>query len=95
MLKLYTYETPLYKTINEATCRKDRRAVPTLGPFAELLYCCVSTPPEANSKKQTELYQQALSKEKIKDSDKITLYRGLGLPLEAIQTYKDYLKSGK
>ena len=38
ILKLYTYESPLYKTLNTASCHRDERVVPTLGPFAHLLY---------------------------------------------------------
>ena len=38
ILKLYTYESPLYKTINDACCYQDESVVSPLGPFAWLLY---------------------------------------------------------
>jgi len=41
ILKLYTYESPLYKTINDACCYQDESVVSTLGPFAWLLYWAI------------------------------------------------------
>ena len=38
ILKIYSYETPLYSSMNQANMRQDRNAIPTLGPFAWLLY---------------------------------------------------------
>ena len=38
ILKIYSYETPLYSSINQANMRQDRNAIPTLGPFAWLLF---------------------------------------------------------
>ena len=37
IIKLYTYESPLYKTLNQATLYQDESLVDTLGPFAYLL----------------------------------------------------------
>ena len=37
ILKIYSYETPLYDALNQANMRRDRNAIPTLGPFAYLL----------------------------------------------------------
>ena len=54
ILKLYTYESPLYKTINDACCRQDERVVPTLGPFATLLFYAVRKPPTTTVKKMEE-----------------------------------------
>ena len=48
ILKLYTYESPLYKTLNTASCHRDERVVPTLGPFAWLLFCTLGRPTEEN-----------------------------------------------
>ena len=38
ILKLYSYETPLYDTVNKANQYQDKRAIQTLGPYANLLY---------------------------------------------------------
>ena len=37
ILKLYSYETNLYKAINKANAKKDEEAIETLGPYAKLL----------------------------------------------------------
>ena len=39
ILKIYSYETPLVYALNQANMRRDRNAIPTLGPFARLLFC--------------------------------------------------------
>ena len=41
ILRLYTLETPLYRTLNKANSCRDERAIPTLGPYATLLYFAV------------------------------------------------------
>ena len=51
ILKLYTLETPLYGTLNKANSCRDESAIPTLGPYANLLYCSVWYPPKDNAKK--------------------------------------------
>jgi len=38
VIKIYTYETDLYKVINLASQMRDQSKVPTLGPYAYLLY---------------------------------------------------------
>jgi len=38
VIKIYTYETDLYKVINQANCMRDRSKIPTLGPYACLLF---------------------------------------------------------
>ena len=38
ILKIYSYETPLYSALNRANSCQDRSAIPTLGPFSKLLY---------------------------------------------------------
>jgi len=58
ILKLYTYESPLYKTLNTASCHRDARVVPTLGPFAWLLSWTLCEPPQENVKKQQEKKQE-------------------------------------
>ena len=51
ILRLYSMETPLYSTLNRATGFRDERAIPTLGPYAYLLYCTIALPPPENAKK--------------------------------------------
>ena len=46
ILKLYSYETPLYDTVNKANQYQDKRAIQTLGPYAKLLYETVANPTE-------------------------------------------------
>ena len=41
ILRLYTLETPLYRTLNKANSCRDERAIPTLGPYATLLHFTV------------------------------------------------------
>ena len=48
ILKIYSYETPLYSALNRANSCQDRSAIPTLGPFSRLLYCTLFRPPEEN-----------------------------------------------
>jgi len=48
ILRLYTLETPLYRTLNKANSCKDTRVIDTLGPFAWLLYSSVRSPPKDN-----------------------------------------------
>ena len=38
ILKIYSYETPLYSALNRANSCQDQSAIPTLGPFSRLLY---------------------------------------------------------
>ena len=46
ILKIYSYETSLYKALNQANSCQDRSAIPTLGPFSKLLSETLSRPPE-------------------------------------------------
>ena len=47
----------------------------------------VDEPPEDNMKKQKEEFGE------ISIETRFTLYRGLGLPEEAIKTYREFLKT--
>ena len=85
ILRLYTLETPLYRTLNRANSCQDQRAIDTLGPFAWMLLMTLKRPPKDNKEKQGEKVDQ--------ETETITLYRGLGLPEDAIQTYRDFLKT--
>ena len=38
ILRIYSYETPLYSALNNANQCQDQRAIKTLGPFACLIY---------------------------------------------------------
>ena len=48
IIKMYSYESNLYSSINTALCCKDRSKIPTLGPYACLLFWSVTWPPTAN-----------------------------------------------
>ena len=88
ILRLYTLETPLYRTLNKANSCRDERAIPTLGPYARLLHMAVYKGTDDNLKKRKEITW--------KDSygeDRLTLYRGLGLPEEAIKTYREFMEA--
>ena len=61
ILKLYSYESPLYKAINLANQTRDQRAIPTLGPYAALLYCTLLDPPKSN----VEVQKEALKKQML------------------------------
>jgi len=56
-------ETPLYKTINHANQTKDRRHIPTLGPYALLLDKTVMYPPETNLEAQKDVLRNQKPKE--------------------------------
>lgn len=43
IIKMYTLETDLYGSINNASCTRDRSKIKTLGPFVYLLYCSLYT----------------------------------------------------
>ena len=78
ILKLYSYETPLYGALNRANQCQDRSKINSLGPFAMLLYKTLWYPPTANVTKQK-------GKHGVKwRDDRLTLYRGLGLPAKAL-----------
>ena len=79
ILRIYSYETPLYGALNRANQCQDQRAIKTLGPFAELLSYVISSPGEENEKAQKSEHKGWIFKE-----ENITLYRGLGLPEKAI-----------
>ena len=76
ILKIYSYESPLYKAVNRANQCQDESAIKTLGPFSELLDITVEDPPEENKKLQGE---KTTHKSK-RGKKRMTLYRGLGLP---------------
>ena len=56
-------ETPLYKTINHANQTKDRRHIPTLGPYALLLHLTVAFPPKTNLEAQKDVLRNQKPKE--------------------------------
>ena len=57
ILRLYTLETPLYKTLNRANSCQDERAIIPLGPYAWMLYCTLMVPSQDNREKQRETDQ--------------------------------------
>ena len=50
ILRIYSYETPLYGALNRANQCHDQRAIKTLGPFALLLYNAIKKPGKENEK---------------------------------------------
>ncbi len=50
ILKIYSYESPLYKAVNNANMCQDGNAIKTLGPFSRLLYQTLWRPSEENKK---------------------------------------------
>ena len=72
ILKIYSYESPLYKAVNRANQCQDESAIKTLGPFSLLLYRTLDRPPRRNPEEQF--------KNLANHRERITLYRGLGLP---------------
>ena len=87
ILRIYSYETPLYSALNRANQCQDRGAIKTLGPFARLIYDICENPGKNNKKVQKKASKGLLLWKRI------TLYRGLGLPEKAIQGYYAYLSS--
>ena len=48
ILKLWTYESPLYSAVNRATQYQDERAIKTLGPYVWVLWYTLYNPPKTN-----------------------------------------------
>ena len=48
ILKIYSYESPLYKAVNRANQCQDESAIKTLGPFSLLLIMTLAMPPVEN-----------------------------------------------
>ena len=55
ILKLYTYESDLYKKLNYALQTKDKNAVDTIGAFSMLLTCTLYCPPKLCLELEKEL----------------------------------------
>ena len=85
-MKIYTYETDLYKELNNANCRHDQSKIKTLGPYSMMLSLSLQHPPLKNADYRKEIHT---GEKKYSDGTfKImTLYRGLGLPQSAIDYY--------
>ena len=67
--------------MNKANQCQDQNAIKTLGPFSHLLYRTLFEPPTEN----VEVMEKNTTHEGEKYSEqRITLYRGLGLPEKAI-----------
>ena len=77
ILKIYSYETPLYSAINRANHNNDESAIKTLGPFSRLLDLTLVDSPKENKDMQGE---NTTHEGQYKWERRITLYRGLGLP---------------
>jgi len=88
ILRIYSYETPLYSALNRANQCQDRGAIKTLGPFSQLLHCIT-----AHADKENIAVQEKRARVDEYGVKRITLYRGLGLPEKAIKGYYDYLSS--
>ena len=96
VIKIYTYETDLYPSLNAALQTKDKSKIMTLGPYAYLLYMSLRFG-KFNSKltrinnEQLEHKQFQELKEIGFDSDEkfVRVYRGLSLPPKAIQFYQN------
>ena len=52
ILRIYSYETPLYGALNRANQFHDQRAIKTLGPFARLLFYSVEDAGRENAEAQ-------------------------------------------
>ena len=48
ILKIYSYESELYSSLNLALNCRDKSKIPTLGPYAYLLYKSLLIPPNNN-----------------------------------------------
>ena len=73
--------------MNKANQWQDQRAVKTLGPFAWVLYRTLMFPPTTNV--------EVMAKMAGGEDGRVKLYRGLGLPEDAIKVYHGFLESDK
>jgi len=48
IIKLYSYETWLYKALNTALYSRDESKIATLGPYARMLDWALLSPPREN-----------------------------------------------
>ena len=95
IIKMYTYESDLYKAINTASCFHNETKIQTLGPYVWLLYCSLTFPPTSNAEDRKELFSGEIKEEQTgKIYKTMILYRGLGLPQNAIDTYKKMSETG-
>ena len=85
IIKLWSQETPLYSAVNRANQFQDQRAIKTLGPYAKLLFQTLWSTPKSNRYKKKKVAGG--------DGGHTILYRGLGLPEEAIKVYSKYQSS--
>ena len=94
IVKMYTYETGLYRALNNASCYHDKSKIKTLGPYALLLYKIIDRTGSFKEKND-----QLINKEnQFKDSNGYTwsmLYRGVSLPLKALDFYFEKLKDNE
>ena len=67
ILKAYSYESPLYKAINDANTYHDEKAIQTLGPYARLLWKVICVPLRENINSQGAV----IGKEKLKKTLKM------------------------
>ena len=73
---------------------RDQRAIPTLGPFSWLLFETLWFPPKENQEIQRKNVSYEGKDWEGNAKQRITLYRGLGLPEAAIEVYREYKKKG-
>ena len=86
IVKMYTYETGLYPALNNASCYHDKSKIKTLGPYALLLYRIIVR--RGSFKEKND---KLINKEnQFKNSNGWNysmLYRGVSLPLKALDFY--------
>jgi len=79
-MKIYTYETDLYKELNNANCRHDQSKIKTLGPYSMMLSLSLQHPPLKNADYRKEIHTGKITYPNGENYKRMTLYRGLGLP---------------
>ena len=90
IMKIYTYEGPLYRAVNLANQTQDRKVIPTLGPYARLLSCAVQFPPKTNRDAQKdEARKEKLGKRNSEGKELLVEIKyGIGGRLQFLKVYK-------
>lgn len=97
VIKIYTYQTDLYTSANNANCTRDSSKIMTLGPFICLLSKCLGINSGESKLVQKIKTIEAIPRPELDDTmykgvNMLKLYRGLSLPPDAIKYYEERQK---
>merc|ERR1712039_7701 len=97
LLTIWTAESSVYKEINRANQYRDESMIETLGPLACLMTSAlICKMKECNPRKLfAKKYTEEEYLKHMNEEQKMTVYRGIGLPESAVEDYRERLRSGE